>query len=58
MQKNDKKIPGKRRRRCEICGNLKYGVANIINPYDEDVRNLKHKQLICQECFNILKKEI
>ncbi len=58
MQKDDEKIPGKRRRRCEICNKLKYGVTYTINPYLEDIKGIEHKQLICPECYNNLKKDI
>jgi len=58
MKKDDKKIPGKRRRRCNICTMLKYGVVKIINPYDQDVKGFDHEEPICPDCYKILLDDI
>ena len=55
---DDKKIPGKRRRRCEICNHLKYDVVITINPYSEDIDGIEVKEAICTDCYNSLQKDI
>ena len=55
---NDKKIPGKRRRRCDICKYLKYGIEYTINPYESDINNTNIKERICPECYKNLQKDI
>jgi hypothetical protein len=55
---DDKKIPGKRRRRCEICNHLKYGVERIINPFNQDVKGIEIIQAICPDCEDILLRDI
>jgi len=55
---DDKKIERKRRRRCEICNHLKYGVRKTINPFKEDINGLKVKESICPDCYNSLQNDI
>ena len=55
---DDNKIPGKRRRRCEICNCLKYGVFKDVNPYDEDIHGEENVQTICEECYKNLQDDI
>jgi len=55
---DDKIIEGKRRRRCEICNHLKYGVRTTINPYKEDIDEIKIKEAICPDCYNSLQSDI
>jgi hypothetical protein len=54
MKTNDKKIPGKRRRRCEICNMLKYGVTKLWGRIIKDVRGKEHEEAICPECYKDL----
>jgi hypothetical protein len=55
---NDTKIPGKRRRRCAICDNLKYGVKILTNPYTKEFENEEIKEAICPNCYKELSNEI
>jgi len=55
---DDEKILGKRRRRCNVCNFLKYDVAKIVNPYDEDVKGFTHEEPICRNCYQILLDDI
>jgi hypothetical protein len=55
---DDKKIPGKRRRRCKICNHLKYGVVITINPYTEDIDGIEVKEAICPDCYNSIQSDI
>ena len=55
---DDKKIPGKRRRRCNICNFLKYDVAKVVKPYDEDVKGIKHEEPICMDCYTNIQDDI
>jgi hypothetical protein len=55
---DDKKIPGKRRRRCNICFHLKYGVVTVINPYHQDVDRYEIEEAICKNCYKILQDDI
>jgi ribosomal protein S27AE len=55
---NDKKIPGKRRRRCSNCNKLKYGVITQINPYTEDINGIKVKEPLCPDCYESLQRDI
>jgi len=55
---DDKKIEGKRRRRCDICHQLRYGVLTRINPYNEDLHGITVKQAICPGCYNVLQSDI
>ena len=51
---DQKKIPGKRRIRCEICNGLRYDVDTSINPYTQDIQGIDSEENICHECYNIL----
>jgi len=55
---DDKIIEGQRRRRCDICHQLRYGVQTRINPYNQDVKGIEIKQAICPDCYNILQNDI
>jgi len=55
---DDKKIEGKRRRRCNICFHLKYGVLTTINPFTEDIDGIKVKEAICPDCYYSLQRDI
>jgi hypothetical protein len=52
------KIPGQRRRRCNVCKCLRYDVTTQINPYDEDVRGERNIEAICDDCYKMLQDEI
>lgn len=41
----------KRRQRCECCGKLKYDVVKSIDPYQEDVNNIKIEVRYCGQCY-------
>ena len=55
---DDKKIKGKRRKRCENCFCLKYDVQKIINPYDQDIYDIENEEYLCPECYINLKCDI
>lgn len=55
---DDKKIKGKRRRRCSHCLSLKYDIKTSINPFDQDVHNIVNKEPICKECYKNIQDEI
>jgi hypothetical protein len=58
MDEDDKKIPGKRRRRCDCCGKLKYGVEKIINPYNQDLYGEEIKEVLCPSCIQNMVDDI
>jgi hypothetical protein len=55
---DDKKISGKRRRRCDICFKLKYGVHMSVDPYEQDINGIEIKQNICPQCYQNLSDDI
>lgn len=58
MIPKEKTKTSKRKRRCEICGDLKNDVETQINPYDEDIDGVIIKQAICSDCYNTLVDDI
>ena len=48
----------KRRKRCEICGELRPDATKKTNPFEEDVSNRTVEQVICNYCYEELGNDI
>ena len=53
-----KDISERRRKRCENCNELKFGVHKMINPYTEDIEGIQIWEWLCHECYGSLCMDI
>jgi len=58
MDQDDKMIEGKRRKRCDCCGCLKYDVSRIIEPYAQDMAGVEEWVNYCVSCETASSQDI
>jgi len=49
-KRDQQKVPGKRRRRCDGCDSLRFDVKRMLEPFEQDVNNKEVWVNYCEYC--------